>query len=352
MSKEVTTRFLAESEFAQWTTAVTAAPSGSIYSLPQYLDALCAVTGAHYRILVAEHDGHITGGVALYERRVRAGSYVSPRLLLYYNGLVLLSHPSTYPSQRTAHELRTMMALEQRLAGLGYDRLRIKSRAPAIDARPFLDHGWSAKVIYSYVVDISNLDDTWAHTDKNLRRLITRCTDRGLTVTIDDDFDAFYRLHQQTHERKGAALYLGREAFQTFIKHLQTQGLARLYHARLPQGTVVATQLVLIGPHPVTHTVCAAGDAEFMQLGASAFLRWKVFEDLAHDGYQANDLTDAELNLVTHFKSQLGGDLTLCLELSRPDSFRWRINDYATSAPRRAKHLLSRSLKRVMRERA
>ena len=35
-------------------------------------------------------------------------------------------------------------------------------------------------------------------------------------------------------------------------------------------------------------------------------------------GYVANDLTDAALNPVAHFKSQLGGDLELCLILEKP----------------------------------
>lgn len=347
MATEVTTRFLADSEYEHWAALVGAAPAGSVYSLPHYLLALCAATDARLRVLVAEHDGRIIGGIGLYERRNRGGTCVSPRRLLYYNGLVLVAHASTYPAQRTAWDLRTMAALERRLVALGYARLRIKTRAPAVDARVFMNRGWTATPIYSYVVDITDLDRAWQCTDKNLRRLINRCKDQDLTVTIDDDFDAFHRLHRQTHERKDAPLYLAHDPFKTFVKRLQAHGLCRLYHARLAQGTVVASQLVLTGPHPVTHTVCAAADAEFLRLGASAFLRWKVFEDLAHAGYQANDLTDAELNPVTQFKSQLGGDLTLCLELSRPDSLRWRANEQLASAPQRARRALSRALKRV-----
>jgi hypothetical protein len=41
-------------------------------------------------------------------------------------------------------------------------------------------------------------------------------------------------------------------------------------------------------------------------------------------GYAANDLTDAELNPVTHFKSQLGGNLETSLVLSGRDSGRFR----------------------------
>ena len=64
----------------------------------------------------------------------------------------------------------------------------------------------------------------------------------------------------------------------------------------------------------------AAADPAFLNTGATAFLRWKVFETLSSLGYAANDLTDAALNPVTHFKSQLGGDLELCLVLENPEA--------------------------------
>jgi hypothetical protein len=65
-------------------------------------------------------------------------------------------------------------------------------------------------------------------------------------------------------------------------------------------------------------------DPDYSRLGASAFLRWRGFEALAGLGYEANDLTDAALNSVTHFKSQLGGSLETALVLRAPPSRRAR----------------------------
>src|SRR5207302_745750 len=115
--------------------------------------------------------------------------------------------------------------------------------------------------------------------------------------------------HLQLHERKGAPLYLPKQAFERWFRRLKAAGLARLFQARLPEGRSIAAQITLLGPHPVAHTVSAGADVEFLNVGASAFLRWRAFETLAALGYRANDLTDAALNPVTHFKSQLGGEL-------------------------------------------
>lgn len=345
VAAELNVRVLREEDYPRWTALVGTSPAGSVYSHPGYMEALCRATGAGFRVMVAERDGRIVGGVVLYERTSRAGPYVNPRLLLYYNGIVLVPHDSKYPSQQASWTLQTLSALEQGMSAEHYSRLRIKSRAAVADVRVFQSKGWSVLPTYSYVVDLSDIEAAWAHVDKNLRRLIGRCREQNVTLETSEDFDAFYRLHEETHERKGASLYLPYRAFRGYFEELRSKGLCRLYHARMPDGRIAATQLVLTSEHPVTHTVSAATGAEFLNLGASAFLRWAVFEHLAKDGYKGNDLTDAALNAVTHFKSQLGGDLQINFELARPDHVLWRLSDAASATSRFARGAARRVLR-------
>ena len=345
MSSEVTTRFLTPDEYPIWTGLVAASPGGSVYALPDYLDALCAATAARFRVLVAERDGRITGGLALYECSGATGTYFAPRLLLYYNGIVLVSHPAQLPSQRTEWDLHTLAALKGSLERLPHARIRFKSRATLTDLRVFQAKGWSIGPTWSYEVDITDPKLAWDRIDKNQRRLIRRCTEQGLIATAEWDFESLYQLHLATHERKGAPVYLPRDAFRRFIDTLRERNLCRLYQARLPDGRVIAAQLVLTGPHPVTHTVCVGGDSEAMRVGASPFLRWKVFEDLHAAGYRANDLTDAELNPVTRFKSQLGGELKLCLQVARRDRFAFRAAESIANFTEEAKGMVSRALR-------
>ena len=92
MSTPVTTQFLEPAEYASWDALVAASPHGSLYSTTAYLEALCAVTGATYRILVARRGPELAGGIALYERRDAQGVRVAPRPLLFYNGVVLRNY--------------------------------------------------------------------------------------------------------------------------------------------------------------------------------------------------------------------------------------------------------------------
>ena len=325
MKEPVRVRELTEADYQAWNDLVAASPAGSPYSTPEYLGALCEATGDRFRIISACRGDELLGGVALYEEKTRLGWEVAPRLLLYYNGIVLRHYETKYPSLRTARELETTAALHGALSRHGYAGLRLKCRPPFVDARAFIEAGWTARPSYTYVVPIEDIERLRGTIEQNLRRLIDRCGKQGMVVAEDDDFDSYFRMHVETHERKGAAVYLPQAAFERYFRRLRAAGLMRLYHARLPGGQSVGAQLVLADRHRVGHTVSAAADARYLRLGATAYLRFKVFEDLARRGYVATDLTDAALNPVTHFKSQLGGDLQLCLSLEAPPSTRMRL---------------------------
>jgi len=324
MSKTLKTRFLEEQEFDGWNRFVEASATGSIYSRSDYLRILSAVTGGQFHILATFRGTELQGGIALYEQRRWFGPYISSRLLLYYNGVVLQDYRSRYPSEVTSRHLAALAALLDALPGRGYARVLLHCRRLA-DVRPFLADGWQAWPTYSYEVPIDDLEQLWSRVEQNQRRLVRRCEEQGGVITDDDDFDSFFELHLQTHRRKGAPLYLPRDKYRTYVKQLLASGLGKLYHVRLPDGSAIASQLVLLGHHATGHVVCAAADSQYLKTGATPFLRWKVFERLAALGYKAVDLTDATLNPVTRFKSQLGGDLICNMVVQRPDSrlYRW-----------------------------
>lgn len=344
MTNAIDVRELVPGDYPAWERMVAESPHGSIYATPTYLAALCRATGGEFRILAAIRDEQILGGVALYGEPSRFGTRVETRVLLFYNGFVLRAANGKYPSLRTALQVATLAALERAMDKLRVSHLSLKCRDAFHDARVFLDRGWQARPSYTYVVPLDDLGALWERMEQNLRRLVRRGERERLAFTDDDDFASFYRMHLETHRRKGAPLYLPEPAFTTWFHTLQSLGLCRLYQARLPDGRSIAAQLVLTGSHPVSHTVAAAADAEHLELGANPFLRWRAFEDLARRGAVANDLTDASLNPVTHFKSQLGGDLRVNLVLSRPDPLGPRLAHGAARLARGAKAFLASSV--------
>jgi hypothetical protein len=324
----VRARELGQADFDAWRAVLSRSAQGSVYGRPEYLAALCEATGASYRIIGVFLNDELVGGVPLYERRQRGGSIVTNRTLLYYNGIVLDLPSRKFHSDETAQLQSVLAALEQCVAGLGHAHVTLHNHGSLTDLRSFLARGWQTSLSYTYVVSLIDMTQQWERVDQNLRRLIRRCEREGVSYREDADFDALFRLHWQTHRRKGAPLYLPETAFRRFFERVQSCGLARLGHA-VYQDKVIASQLMLTGSYPISHTICAGADEDHLRLGASAFLRWHAFLALHRDGFVANDLTDASLNPVTRFKSQLGGDLTPTLSVNRTDSWLYRVMDTA-----------------------
>lgn len=327
MSAGYVVRPLQESEYDRWTLLVADAPAGSIYSLPAYLDALCSAAGGTFSIVGVLDGDELVGGIGLYFKPIRFGVLASTRSLLAYQSPVVRAYATSYPHERDARQRKILSALIAGLDKTPCEHMTLHVRHPIQDIRTFQAARWQVRPHYTYIVPIADLTAAWGRVAPNLRRLIRRATDAGLVCTDDDDFDSFFRLHMQIHARKrGAPLYLPEAAFRTFVQRLRAQNLCRLYHARLPGGQSVAAQLVLTGPHPVSHTVCAASDEAHLATGANPFLRWKVFEALTGLGYTGNDLTGAPYpHPVTRFKAQLGGDLVTNWLVERPKTRRYRL---------------------------
>src|SRR5258708_1549345 len=123
----------------------------------------------------------------------------------------------------------------------------LKSRSTLTDVRAFVSRGWTARPSYSYVVPLTDLAAQWGAVEQNLRRLVGRCESQGMTLVADGAFEPFYDLHATTMDRHDTATYLPRLAFARYHEILQRAGLCRLYHARLPDGRVIASQLTLLG---------------------------------------------------------------------------------------------------------
>jgi len=316
---------LPESRYDEWLKFVAASPEGSIYAAPHYLAALSRADGGRFVLLGVHFGEELVGGVALYEKDSRFGSYVSPRPLLYYNGVLLRRYDTRYPSERTARHIKTLKVLEPALIKRNYALLTLASPSSMTDVRTFTAAGWHVQPRYSYVVDIGDLGSLWTRTEQNLRRLVNRCEREGITFYEHGDFDAFARLHTSIMDRRQQGHYLSETAFRRFFQDLHSASLCQLYEARTSVGQVIASQLVLLGPSPVCHIAAAATDPEFQSSGVSAFLRWKSFEALSALGHTAVDLTDAALNPVTHFKSQLGGELRMTLVLHAPQRLAYRV---------------------------
>jgi hypothetical protein len=309
MPSDLVARYLDSSEFDRWDRFVDASPHGSIYSQSYFLEALSRATDTRFRILGVYKNDELLGGVGVHYGTSRYGDMVLPRPLLYYNGLVVKGFTPKYPSIASYKQAAVVDAIAGALEDGRYASVALSSRHTFDDLRTLAWRGWRLWPRYTYVVQISDLTRQWEQVEQNIRRLVSRCDRDGMKVELSDDAGAFLAMNADTYRRKGVTPYISRDGFVTLHGSLKSRDACQIYFATLPDGRRVAAQAVLMSGHPVTHTWMAGSDPAFLATGASAFLRWKVFEDLSRRGYAYNDLTDAMNPSVARFKSQFGGRL-------------------------------------------
>ena len=320
-------RYLDEGEFERWDRFVDESDQGSIYSKSYFLRALCNAACTQFRILTAWKGQEIFGGVGLHFKKSRYGYDVHRRGLLYYNGLVLKNFETKYPSKLIDKHNEILRVMLEELENRMYAVVQLSNRHTLRDTRVFTWNGWGVWPQYTYEVPIHDLDKLWDRAEQNVRRLITRCEQEGMKLRIDDDFAAFYALHKVTYERKGLSPYLSLERFRMLYEALKAKNCCQIFFAVSPEGKPLAVQIVLFTNHPVTHTWAAGADPDYLRTGASAFLRWKVFEELNKRGFAYNDLTDAMEEKVAKFKSQFGGNLVFCPIIHRVNSPLLRVHN-------------------------
>jgi Acetyltransferase (GNAT) domain len=350
MADDLIVKTLDESEYERWDRFVDESPYGGIYNQSYFLDALCRALGTHFRILAVFKHDELLGGAGLHFVPGQYGDMVQLRPLLYYNGLVIKDFESKYPSITESRQAEVIQAILGELEGGKYASAELSNRHPLSDLRPFLRHGWQVFPRYTYIVPVSDPLQQWEHVEQNLRRLISRCERDGVRLEPSEDADAFYSMYENTYLRKGVQPYILREKFIELHRVLRTHNACQIYFAVMPDGRRAAGEIVLMSKHPVTHTWMAGSDPEFLRTGASAFLRWKVFEDLHRRGYAYNDLTDAMNDHVAKFKSQFGGRLETSFVVHNEFSSRLRIRNRIRRVAGQSINLMRRMFARRSRD--
>ncbi|MBX3001082.1 MAG: hypothetical protein KF893_21345 [Caldilineaceae bacterium] len=167
MSTSFTTRLLTEADYDRWISLVSAVPSGSIFALPAYLEILCGAAGGRFEIVGVFHREEMVGGMPLYFRRGRLGEVASHRSLLSYHSPVIREYATGNPGERTSRHLKILETLIDVLQQIPCLHMALQVRHPIADVRPFQAAGWQVRPHYNYLVEFSDVAETWARMDQN-----------------------------------------------------------------------------------------------------------------------------------------------------------------------------------------
>jgi hypothetical protein len=260
--------------------------------------------------------------VLVSERDPGRGS-VHAVLYLDRRGRIVLPHtnaflPVRFESEgagRTAES--TWLAVGDRLAE-HMRRRHVQGRVilpPNItDVRPLQWRGFSANVVYTYLVDLP-FDP--ASAARSARRRAKKAVSLGLTCERSDDFTAIAEVLAQTERRQGFSYGISASQLQKAGDLLGRSAL-RTYLCRDAEGRAASSRVVLHAPGAAAVDWLAGTGDEHLTTGATQSLINFVLHDLGCEGATAFDFAGANLPSVARAKSHWGGRLTAAYAIDEP----------------------------------
>ena len=339
----------------EWNRVVRTASEATVYHHPGLLAAAAAAEGHQITGLGAWMDNQLIGGVIVM---YRPGTAPGPVSRQPFNGPLILPvrGQRSSSSERRRADVFTSLLNELRHR---FGRPRLRLPADSIDLRPALVDGWTAKISFSFEVDISDLSQAWGRFDHDRRRLIRRAERLGYHVTevepssIDSDAHVIARLHHQQQlwmSGRGAGdpaatTELGRQT-AVVLGGLLATGAGRAFIAVDADGTPVAAQVVATMGDRAGNLITGI-DPAHRDSGVNGLLRWQSMSALHLDGISRLDLNGARQGETGRFKASFGGRLTTQWIVSVDDQR--TVADSTIALARRIRSGLGRRARAIIR---
>lgn len=299
------TRLLQPAEYHLWDKLVEDSPQGSIYSKSFWLAAIAGVYKLKYSIFGCFQQSKLEGGIGLFYRKDWGKRIVFNPPLTPYTGLVI-KQKTGKPGKNISHNIHVAEQIIKELEK-EFDYVKLIHHWEVKDIRPFTWAGWDSRTIYSFVVPLENLDALFASLDNRDRKPIKTAESLGFTCQLDTDYKEFYRIFELTFAKQNLPTPVPPEIFFPLIEILSLQNACRLYLIKNKEKKIIAGMVVLVdasGPHAWV----GGTDPDYLNSGATSFMYWQIFRDLAGE-FSLLDLNGANIKNIARFKQNMGAVL-------------------------------------------
>jgi hypothetical protein len=171
----------------------------------------------------------------------------------------------------------------------------------------FICTGFEAKLLYTRVVEIKNLNETYAQFSSTLRRNIKAATKTGLTVEQSSDPTELLTLVRQSFERQGCPIWFSLEEADACMRFLAKLNQATCFITRNHAGLPIAGAGI-VWDWSRSYYILGGYDHTQSHRGGSSLAIWKAIQFTHQElGLTEIDLEGSYLPAVEQFFSQFGG---------------------------------------------
>lgn len=303
----------------EWEDLVLNSKQGTIFSLPNYLEA----AGCRYMLYFVIKGNEIKAGVSLNidadERKALLDD------LVIYNGIIFRNDllQKTVKSKQEQFEITEFVLAE--LDGF-FDAVEMALHPSFQDLRPVLWHNYGSKDLnkkyrcdlrYTSYLDISEFflrrneeAMTLFYRMDNIRQSdIKKARKENLVVTEDTCTDKFVELYSNLMSSQGKEVPFNTlNRIKTLVNKLLAENAAKLYKTTNSSGKIT---YITIFTHYSNHAcyLFGAGDPEVMKRYDGTICLWDSFKSLASYGIQEIDMEGVNSPQRGWFKMSFDGSL-------------------------------------------
>jgi hypothetical protein len=300
-------RELGEHEGTEWDRFVAASPQGTIFSETIWLQAI----GSPFRIFGCYKGVDLVGGTVVVEdEKAEITRGIVP--LTPYQGILFRDHSRTKRPTRHSLEMRITGALLDELEQRYRDILLI-NHYTFHDLRPFYfrtygtENEYDVHVRYTHIVDLRDLQSTWAAMDDNTHWEIRKAEKGGITVCLSNDFECFTAIHQHTFERQGVDHDIPSEWLTRIYELLHREGRCQIYLAFNPEGKATSG-LFVVWDNKRAYFLLGGSEPAFRNNGSASLALWTAFQSISKRVPEF-DLEGCNSPRRGSFKAGFGGQL-------------------------------------------
>ncbi len=300
------------SDFDEFEKFNLSSPQSNPFQSIGWLKAFSEIFDISLEILFAKKGDEIVAGLILPVKKKLIFPASTPLLFTYYSG-ILFKDFSREKRQKQIIEKNEAIEKIHRYLESKLKLFIFKLHYTIDDVRQFKWLGYKIKPRHTFILNIESLERAWDGLSNSLKRKIKEAQERDFKVIKTTDVEKLSEQQILSYEKSGGKFFLGFKDLKKLLEKLVQNGTIQVYHVVDKNNTVLASRGISIWKDKGYDIIAGMRDREVDV--ASHFLLWKILEDLSSNGVREFDFCGADIQSVSFFKTQFGGEIKISFEV-------------------------------------
>jgi len=289
-----------------WDKFVEASPQGTVFSTSQWLNAVSSVQGGEPLMVGVWKNDQLIAGVSCIHIAHGPFKKATSPVMTPYGGIIYRPDPGKRHSEAESFNMSCAQQLIKYL-NTRYHQVFLVHTPEFKDIRPFTWAGWREKVLYTYIMDITDIERLWNLLERKVRTVI-RNAESSLEIGGAIDSAHFTELFKRIYKDRGWSPPVKPAVVNALLDKVIDTDIAEMRTVRNKDGYVISAMVLVFDGRSVYAWISGSIPEENAS-GAFTLLFWDAVK--RHTGiHEKFDMVGANIPSISFFKKRFAGVLT------------------------------------------